>query len=151
MARNFLLQVRTSVMPVEKLTLDDATQSTYHQHSQIDRNVGGSIEIDCGATDTNINVKDTYLTTTGGETIDTIYADTITGIDSLYVEILSAGNGGTPDVQISLDAVNYRHTFSGVGRFEVLRPSNKAGTAIKIKSSGATTVANVRIIIGLGA
>lgn len=151
MARNFILQVKTSVIPVEVLTLDDATQSSRKQHSNIDRNVGGSIEIDCGSTDTNINVKSTYLTTTGAETIDTIFSDTITGIDFLYVEILSAGDGGTPDVQISLDGTNYRHTFSGVGNFEQLRPSGKAGTAIKIKSSGATTVANVRIIIGLEA
>lgn len=152
MARQFLLQVRTSVQPIEKITLDDSSQSAYHQHSNIDRNVGGSIEIDCGATDSNIAVVETYETTTSGVTINTIFSDTITGIDYLFVKILSAASSGTPDVQISLDTGgNYRHTFSGVNKFESLRPAGKSGTAILIKSSGATTIANIIIILGLEA
>ena len=66
----------------------------------------------------------------------------------VYVKILSAGSTGTPDVFIQLgDEETVIVYLTGVGDAVAL-PIYGNTNSIKILSSGATTVANVELLIG---
>lgn len=153
MADEFKIQYAGSATPIEVQELVDGATESRHIHSDIDKIIGGNIEKSAGATSTNVKAKLSYTTMTGAVAIEdaTILNDNLGAVvDFVMVTITGAGSSGTPDVQITVDGTNFEHLLSGVGDFTILRLNNLDSANIQVKSSGATEVAVVDILRGVG-
>lgn len=152
MADEFKIQYAGSATPIEIQELADGSDTVRAIHSNVDKVIGGSIEKSGGSTAANVAGHLSHLTTTAAVSIEdaTIFNDNLGAVvDFLMITITAAGSTGTPDVQIALDGTNYEQTISGIGDFIINRPAGLDSANIKIKSSGATTVAIVDILRGI--
>jgi len=148
MATTFKINYSASATPIEEIQATDTNNVARIIHSSIDKSIGGSKEISCSTTSTNVAYKDYTTTATNTTTINAITSLTLTGLDFLMVKIREAGSSGTPDVTVEIgDQIASK--IIGVGDVCVLRPSGAAGSTIEIFSSGATEVAKVDILYGI--
>lgn len=148
MATTFKINYSASATPIEEIQATDTSNTARIVHSSIDKSIGGSKEISCSTTSTNVAYKDYTTTATATTTLDAITSLTLTGLDFLMVKIREAGSSGTPDVTVEIGG-QIASKIIGVGDVCVLRPSGAAGNTIEIFSSGATTVAKVDILYGM--
>jgi hypothetical protein len=150
MATAFKMKYSASVTPIETIEATDTSQKISLVHSQIDKSIGGGIEIACGATAGNVGYKEAVTTDTTTDSIDSITVLTLTGIDFLMVKIKANGDASTvtPDCTIEIGG-QVASKLIGVGDVCLLRPSGAAGTAIEIYSSGATALAKIDIMYGI--
>ena len=153
MATNFKLRISGSVVPTEEVALADTTTVSYNIHSTIDKTLGSSITKDYGTASTEV-LYDTYLTTTAGVVLShstILNSDPTVGF--LFMKIISAGSSGTPECSIAIDATpNYSIRLTGVGDFCMIPFDDNIysinASGITVISSGATTVANIEILVG---
>ena len=144
------LNYSASATPIESTVLTDTTQSIDAIHSSIDKTVGGSNEISCGATATNVAYADYTTITTATTLLTAGLGGAITGIDFLMITIREAGSTGTPDVTLRLATGDTSpQVLSGVGDVMLLRPSGWASNDYELFSSGATAVAKLDILWGI--
>ena len=139
----------------EQETMDDSGAVFRGIHSEVGRSLGGTIQKTLGAL-TNISYDASLPTTTSAADIDFSSGDydgltgnSATGIDFLFIAILSAASTGTPDCTIEIGGADLMNLI-GVGDFCILPLKNysNAGARLAVYSSGATTVANVVVLIG---
>lgn len=145
---DYKIKYSASSTPIETITANDGTTKTSLVHSNIDKSIGGGIEIACGATATNVAYKEYTTTTTTTVHLDTITGLTLTGLDFLMVKIKAAGSTGTPDCTVEIGG-QIASKLIGAGDVCLLRPSAAAGDTIEIFSSGATEVAKIDIMYGI--
>lgn len=147
MASSFTLRYNSNVIPYEIVTLADGTTTIKSIHSIIDKGIGGSNEKVIGDTSTFIKYKAYTTTITGVAFTDSTILNTTGSLNFLAVKIVSAASSSTPQVEISIDGTNYDIVLYGIGDMCVV-PINPTDMAnIKIKSSGATTLANIEIMV----
>jgi hypothetical protein len=148
MASEFKIVYNFGLRPLETVEFTDTTQKCTKVHTTIDKTFSNTKEYITGTTSTSIRYKETYLTTTSAVTLShSSIFNVSTLIRMLYVKILSAGSSGTPDAFIQLGNEETVVVYlSGVGDAVAL-PIYGNTNSIKILSSGATTVANVEILI----
>jgi len=148
MASEFKIRHSFSVIPYETVEFTDTTQTCTKVHTSIDKAFTSTKEYITGTLSTSIRYKETYLTTTSGVALShsSIFNVSAT-IRLVYVKILSAGSTGTPDAFVQLgDEESVVVYLSGVGD-SVVVPVFGSTNSIRILSSGATTVANVELLI----
>lgn len=146
---DYKIKYAASATPIETMTANDGTTKTSLVHSDIDKSIGGGIEIACGSTSTNVKYVE-YTSTATDATLDAITSLTLTGIDFVMVKIKANGDGNTttPDCTIEIgDQVASK--LIGIGDVCLLRPAGAAGNTIDIKSSGASALAKVDIMYGI--
>jgi len=152
MADEFKIQYAGSATPIEIQELADGSDTVRAIHSNIDKVVGGSIEKSAGATSTNVKGHLSHTTTAAAVSIEdaTIFNDNLGAVvDFFMITITGAGSSGTPDVEIAIDGTNYEFLIQGIGDFCIFRPAGADSANIKIKSSGATTLAVVDLLRGV--
>jgi hypothetical protein len=145
MADKFLIQYSASATPIEQLGAADGSSSVRLVHSDIDKSIGGSLEIDCDATKTNVAYLDhpTTATTTDKP------LNSITDIDFLMVTIREAVDADEVcDVVIEISGTVVSKLLK-VGDVVILRPVGLAGSAIEIYSSDAGKLCKLDILYGL--
>lgn len=147
MASSFTVRYSGNVTPYEIVTLADGTTTIKALHSLIDKSIGGSIEKVIGDTASFVKYI-AYLTTTSAVPFNDPRIFNIEAtLNFLSVRILSAGSSGVPTVQLTIDGTNFDITLYGIGDFCII-PMNVVNMAnVQIKSNGATTVANVEIMV----
>ena len=149
---DFKIRRSASLTPIETITLADTTTTADFLHSTIDKSVGSTITETFGTSATDVKYK-AYLTTTSGVALSNATIFNGTGaVTFVFIRIVSAGSSGTPDVSVSFDGgINNPIGLSGVGDFCILplKWDNLDLSNIYIASSGATTVANVEIMVGM--
>ena len=150
MATTFKINYSASATPIEEIQATDTSNTARIVHSSIDKSIGGSKEISCASTATNV----AYVDYTTSQTVTTTLSDALggakTGIDFLMIKIREAGSSGTPDVTLRLGTGDTSpHKLSGVGDVMLLRPSAWASADFEIFSSGATAIAKVDILYGM--
>ena len=152
MATSFKFRYSASIIPTEEVTLDDGTDISYNINSNLDKTFGSSYTKTIGTVSSKV-VTDTYLTTTSPVALShSTILNSGVGLAFLFIKIVSAGSSGTPDLILkvnSQDPVTYGYVaaLSGVGDF-YLSPMIYDPDNIEIYSSGATTVANIEILVG---
>jgi hypothetical protein len=146
MATNYKLQYSTSATPIEEVELAGYDAATAPNdiarmiHSNVEKSVGGTLEVSCGSGADNIGYTE-YTTTAIPVDLDTITGKTLTGVDVLFVKIYGKTTDANQDCVISLDSdATYPIKLSGVGDSCLLRLDGLAGSAvINIKSSASST------------
>lgn len=141
--------------PLEIAELVDGTEVSRNIHSSIGRKLHGLLDLAGGLT--SIDGTDTatkelryiqYTTTTVEAILEyAITSEGLGAVTALIVAIVEAGSTGTPDCLISLDGTNFIYSLSGVGDHIIARLDDLAGNTIKFKSSGATELAIVDILV----
>ena len=151
----YSIKLRGIGVPLEIPTLVDGSDVKRAIHSSIDRKLYGLK----GLTSTLVTINSdedsdkqvayiSYTTTTAGVELEIdIIPHGLGTVDVLVIAITAAGSTGTPDCEISVDGVNYDQTIQGVGDFVILRLADIEGNVIKLKSSGATKLAVVDVLI----
>lgn len=149
MASNFKIKFAASALPIEEIQMTDTSQTLSGVHSSIDKSFSGGQTVTFSTTATDVGFDD-YLTTTSGVDLASMgFSGLPQGVKLLFIKIVSAGSSGTPDVQASIDGgSNYTILLSGVNDCTLLRLDGVATNEILLKSSGATTVANVSMLAG---
>jgi len=147
---NFSIQYSAHCTPIEELEATDSSNKARLVHSSIDKSVGGSGEFSCATTATNIKYKEAPTTSSAVALNDASLINTFTGCDFLMIKIKSAASTGTPDcdVQLTSSGTPSISLLSGVGDVILLRPKGNSLADISVKSSGATTIANLEILVG---
>ena len=151
----YAIKLRGSGVPIEIAELIDGIETGRNIHSDIDKKVRGIIERSStlvtinGGQDSDKQIAYiSYTTTTSGVALELdIISHALGSITTLVIAITAAGSSGTPDCEISLDGSNYDMLLKGVGDHTVIQADNIAGDNIKLKSSGATKVAVVDILV----
>ena len=148
MASSFKIRFSINAMPIESIEMVDTSQVLTGVHSSIDKSFGGGGIVVCSAVPTDV-VSEEYLTTTGGVLLGSIMS-VPQGIKVLFIKINSPGSSGIPDVRISVDGgVNYFFALSGTSDCLLFRSdTGLTGQDVLIKSSGATALANISILVG---
>jgi len=152
-ATSFKFRYSGQVVPTEEVTLSDGSDVSYNINSNLDKVFGSSTIKTIGTTSTKV-LYDTYLTTTSPVALSHSTILNEVGVMSfLYIKIVSAGSSGTPDVAgkfYTVDPVvdGYPFSLSGVGDFIII-PLLMSTASVSIYSTGATTVANVEILVGI--
>ena len=146
MADRFYIQYSASATPVEQLGAADGTSSTRLVHSDIDKTIGGGVEIDCGATAADVAYIDhpTTATTTDnpipGASIDFVMVKVREAVDDdgliSIVIVKVGGTGGS--------VAGY---MKKVGDVILIRPNGVAGSTI-IVYSVSTKLAKLDILYG---
>jgi hypothetical protein len=150
----FKINYSAQAVPIEETALTDTNQTIRAIHSSIDKTVGGGIEKSYGETSTNV-VKALVTTTSSYQALSDILSSTF-NVGFLMVTILSAASSSTPEITISFDSGStYLISAVGVGdvvMIPLLGDSQGltvySTTAIQIKSPGATSTANIEILVG---
>jgi len=147
MASSFTIRYSGSIIPYEIVTLADTTTTIKSLHSVIDTGVGGSIEKTIGDTSTFIKYM-AYETTTSGVALSaaTLF-NVANSINFLCVKIVSAASSATPQVEISLDGTNYEVVLLGAGDICMIPTNVLSMNDVKIKTTGATAIANIVIMV----
>lgn len=155
MATDFRLIYSGSVTPIEAVTLSDAVDVSRVINSNVDKVLASTIEKSFGSAATEIRYKSSYTTTTSGVALShSTILNASVSVGFLFIKITGAGSSGTPDCSIAIDGgTNYSIKLSGIGDFCMIPlDDNIYGvptTEVLLISSGATTVADVEIIIGV--
>jgi hypothetical protein len=138
---SYKVKFAASATPIETLTANDGTTAVSLVHSDIDKSIGGGIELACGSTAANLSYKQ-YLATDTGVALNAaaIGNATITGVEMLIVKIVKAKDSSAtaPDCYITVDGTTYEHLLSGIGDCCLLRLDNLAGADILFKSTATT-------------
>jgi len=160
------------IEPIES-TVIAGSEAYRNIHGDIDKAVGSRVQksvgtgtdsvVDSGSNQaidsssdtvvTGVSDHVTYIssvTTTSGLSIEDVqyYSKNMGTLNALFIAILSAGSTGTPDVLMSIDGTNYEYSLSGAGDWMMIPLKSIDAANVKLKSSGATTVANVDIVVG---
>lgn len=147
----YLIRRSISLKPIERITLVDTTTTADFVHSTIDKTLASTIIESFGTTVTDIKYK-AYLTTTNDVALSAATIFNVTGaVTFVFIRIVSAGSSGTPNVSVTFNSIDHPIGLSGAEDFCALplKWDNQDLSNIKIASSGATTVANVEIMVGL--
>lgn len=148
MATNFKLNYMASITPIESVTLSDGSETTDSVNSNIDKIISSGISKTIGTAKTNIGYGIGVTTASGIDMTNWTLDNIPTTIKFLFIRIVSAASSGTPDAYISLDAdVSYPIILTGVGDLTII-PMSVIPTDILRKSSSATTIANIEVIVG---
>ncbi len=142
-------------VPLEIVTLVDGVEVSRNIHSSIGRKLQGILDLAGGLT--TIDGTDTatkelkyaqYTTTTVEAALEYDIVSTGLGaITALIVSIVEPGSTGTPDCLIAIDGTNFEFILQGKGDHTILRLDDIAGNNIKFKSSGATELAVIDILV----
>lgn len=149
----YYVNYSASATPVEEVlghNADSGTDGARIIHSNIDKSIGGSKEISCASSSTNVAYKDATLGSTDTATLSSVLGGQATGIDFLMITIRAAGASGVPDV-IFRDGSDNSSTqkIVGVGDCFMLRPSAWNSDDYELYSSSATTLAKVDILYAM--
>ena len=149
MATTFKINYAANATPIEAIQATDTSNVASIVHSSIDKSFGGNKLLSCGTTSTHVKYKD-YTTTDAYVTLEhaNIMNDAGINCDFILVKIREAGSSGTPDVVISLNASTDHIKLQNIGDVCLLPLANVAGETIAFKSSGATELSKVDILIG---
>ena len=151
MADTFAIQYSGKATPIEEVEAADGGK-TRIIHSNIDKNIAGSMEYELGGDASFLEYKS--YTTTAAE-VQLGHADIFNkdlNIDWMMVTIKEAAGSGTPDCKIKFQA--YAETFwvwlIGVGDFTIMpmRGLNKDDSTVELVSTSSATLAKVDILIG---
>lgn len=143
----FKVQYGGYIVPKEVTTLSDGNDTVTTINSNIDKTFGGKMESSFGTSAENVTSEE-ILTTANYVDIDTIFSAYPQGIYLLFIRIVSAGAGSTPDVVVSLDGGAGGHLYlAGVGDFMIARVNGLSGLEVAVKSSNVNTLANIEIFI----
>ena len=150
MADRFYIQYSATATPVEQLGAADGTSSMRLVHSDIDKSVGGGLEIDCGAAKSGAGYAEYTTTATTSVHLDTISSKTLTDIDFLIVKIKEAVDADEiVDCYVEIGTTKLSY-LSAVGDACMLRPFAAEGNIIKIYST-AGKLCKIDIMWGLEA
>lgn len=140
------IRYATYIAPLEKNVFADGSDELRVPHSDLDRSYGSKDTIIAASGDEAL-AHHTYLTTTSGVSIEAgagICGDSV--VFAIFI-IESAGSTGTPDCEISLDGgANWDEKLVGVGDVTIMQIDSIDADTIQVRSTGATTVANIRIL-----
>lgn len=154
MPTDFRVNYKTTITPTETVTLSDGTDTVKAINSNIDKTLGAGIEKSYGSASTDIKYKDEYITTTLGVALSNVdILNSTADAFFLFIKISSAASSGTPDCYISIDdGTNYTIKLTGAGDFCVIPIDDGLGNVrtsnIYVRSSGATTVAKIEVLVG---
>tara|TARA_R100000742_G_C4246630_1_gene65469 strand:+ start:150 stop:614 length:465 start_codon:yes stop_codon:yes gene_type:complete len=151
MADSFKIQYSGKVTPVEEVESADGGKIRI-VHSNIDKVLGGSNEVNFSSTSSKVNYKD-YTTTTSGVNLEdsTIFNDANIQLDFWYMGIREAAGSGIPDVNVGVSGVSAAFIeLQGIGDFLIIpfKNNNFPGHAITLNSTSSSTLAKVDILIG---
>lgn len=151
----YSVKMRGIATPLEIPELVDGSSVRRAIHSSIDRKLSGLDEV-VTTLDTVDSDEDSgkqvgygsYVTTTAAVELEiNIVPHGLGTVTLLVIAITAAGSTGTPDCQISVDGVNYDQTIQGIGDFVISKLADIEGNVIKLKSSGATKLAIVDVLV----
>ena len=148
MATRFKIQYSGHVSPIEVIEATDASNLATIIHSSIDTSFGGSKELTCGTTSTQVAYKE-YTTTTSLVAFEhsTIFNSGSISCDFLFVKI-KENVSASSDAIISFGDDDYEAIhLLGLGDFAMLPVKAETGDNIKIKSS-SSKLCKVDILIG---
>jgi len=137
-----------SATPIEEIlgnNDDSGTDGSRIVHSDVDKSVGGSLEIEAGTGASNAKLI-TMTTTTSLVTLASY-----TNVDFLILKIVSAADTGIPNCELSFTVGLADQVVSkliGVGDVCLLRPQGINLNILKVKSSSSSTLANIEILAG---
>lgn len=148
MASEFKVRYSFAVTPYETVEFTDTTQTSTKVHTTIDKSFYSSQEYTTGTLSTTIRYKDSHTTTTSPVALsDSSVMNVSVLVRLVYIKILSAASTGTPDVYVQFgNETSVTSFLQGVGDAMALPVAGNTNS-IKIFSSGATTRANVEILI----
>jgi hypothetical protein len=128
------IQYSASATPVEEIlgiNTDSGTDGSRIVHSDIDKSVGGGIEIYCGAAATGAGYFD-YLTTTSYATVNALTGKTLTNIDFVIIKIReSMETDLSANCTIKFGAVIVSK-LTKVGDVVLFRPNSSGGGDMSI-------------------
>ena len=151
MADTFAIQYSGKATPIEKVEAADGSK-TRIIHSNIDKNIAGSMEYELGGDASFLEYKS--YTTTSAE-VQLGHADIFNkdlNIDWMMVSITEAAGSGTPDCKIKLQGLTevFWVWLIGVGDFTIMpmRGLGKDDSTVELISTSSATLAKVDILIG---
>lgn len=151
----YSVKLRGVATPLEIPTLVDGSDVMRAIHSNIDKKLYGLKELTSTLVTINSDEDSdkqvaykSYTTTTSGVVLEyNIITHGLGSLNLLVISITAAGSTGVPDCQISVDGANYDQTIQGVGDCAIIRLADVEANLIKLKSSGATKLAVVDILV----
>tara|TARA_Y100000310_G_C20210436_1_gene591068 strand:- start:136 stop:600 length:465 start_codon:yes stop_codon:yes gene_type:complete len=154
MATAVSVQYSVSATPIEEVELADSTNTVKSIHSKVDKSIGGGGTAACGATVDNVAAALAVETTAANQTLNALTGLTLGAtIDLLVVKIIEATGTSAPacDCIIMIDGTNEEFKLTKVGDATLLRTNGVNGATVAIKSSAATEVCKIDILVGLEA
>ena len=135
MATTFKINYSASATPIEEIQATDTSNTARIVHSSIDKSIGGSKEISCASTATNVAYVDYTTSQTNTTTLSDALGGAKTGIDFLMIKIREAvDSDGDCDAIITIGS-QVSSKLIKVGDVVLLRPDAVAGSNLKIKST----------------
>lgn len=153
------MQYSVSATPIEEIELSDTVSVNKIKsiHSKVEKSVGGGGTAMCedggGQSNgvDNIAAELSYQTTDSGISLNAITGVTLGAfVDIIVVKVVEANGSSAPtcDCQVSLDGSNYEILLTKVGDATLIRCAGLNGTTVKIKSSSASEVCLVDVLVG---